>query len=161
MSDNVKKYNLLLKSGVGLFIFIDKIYIMFKKSEMVKDLNRRIQIKDHNVNLDKLIVRSIEEKSIDNKILNNIKSCIKEEIDFKRNKDNKNFIQYIDNIMDRDNLVEKYNIYKVLIDKMGIRQKMNDDVYYNLSKEEIFKLIHEFNLRTNSDIIGVLNSLSK
>ena len=135
---------------------MDKVYNVFKNSKLVQDIAKDIYRRNNNS-----VIRNIEEKSIDVKILNSIKNLIIQQLKDKQEDDVEKFIWYLNNIVDSVNLVEKYSIYKLLIDKMGIRQKLINNVCYNPSKEEIKSLINEFNLRTNSNIIGVLNSLSK
>lgn len=147
------KIMLIDQVGTSIIKMLDDFYKTIKDCELTEDIRNVIKnyigCKDINV----IIPRTNEEKEIDRKILNYIKCYIKNNID------NKNIIKYINNAKNYNNLIENYSTYKMLIDKLGIRQKMTDDVCYKLTDYDICTIYKEFKLRTNVCIIGVLNSI--
>lgn len=152
----MNKYLIAFEAGVMTITTMDKIYKTIKNCEFMQDVCNNIKIYQHHKN--NKVVRTVEEKTIDNKILNSIKKFYKVLMGKKYNKD---FDKYINKIPKNIKTVENYETYKLLIDKLGIKQKLLNDITYNLTNRELLMLIYEYNLITNNHLVYLLNKCNK
>lgn len=140
-SESLSDINNSLDTGVDILDKVDK----FKKN---KKLENKIDIR-----IDR----------IEGKIYNLLKRMYKVNVDY--NKCKYNIIEapvalllfHDSNKKFEKEMTKCYNIFKSLLEDLGIQQKMLDDTRYTPSKEELIELVKEYNLCTDRSLVNILH----
>lgn len=154
----MNKIVVAIGTGACVLQTIDSAYKIIKNCEIVKDIHNNIKEHEKNKDINNIVVRTDEEKDLDRKMLAIVKEYYKIKIGKKYDK---NIDKYINSIPKHMDVINNYKTYTLLIDKMGMKQKMLDDVKCKLTKREVNELVYEYKIRTNENLVHLLNKLYK